>query len=46
MRSVLEQQIVRRTNRLLRVRQLVYLLLIFCAYAFPTVCCSASRRRS
>ena len=30
MRSVLEKQIVRRTNRLIRVRKLIWLLSIFC----------------
>ena len=42
MRSVLEKQIVRRTNRLIRVRKLMCLLSIFWVLAFPTVCCSAS----
>ena len=42
MRSVLEKQIVRRTNRLIRVRKLVCLLSIFCVFALPTVCCSGS----
>ena len=42
MRSVLEKQLVRRTNRLIRVRNLMCLLSIFCVFAFPTVCCSAS----
>src|SRR4030095_9109052 len=46
MRSVLEKQIVRRTNRLIRVRMLMCLLSIFWVFAFPTVCCSASRYRS
>src|SRR5262245_31037953 len=46
MRSVLETQIVRRTNRLIRVRMLMCLLSIFWVFAFPTVCCSASRYRS
>ena len=46
MRSVLEKQIVRRTNRLIRMRMLMCLLSIFCVCAFPTVCCSASRCRS
>jgi hypothetical protein len=46
MRSVLEKQIVRRTNRLIRVRILMCLLSIFCVLAFPTSCCSASRCRS
>src|SRR5262249_11007813 len=46
MRSVLEKQIVRRTNRLIRVRKLMCLLSIFCVCAFPTVCCSASTCRS
>src|SRR5262245_55856082 len=41
--SVLEKQIVRRTNRLIRVRKLICLLSIFCVLAFPTVCFSASR---
>jgi hypothetical protein len=44
--SVLEKQIVRRTNRLIRVRKLMCLLSIFCVCAFPIVCCSASRCRS
>ena len=35
MRSVLEKQIVRRTNRLMRVRMLMCLLSIFCVWAFP-----------
>jgi hypothetical protein len=34
-RSVFEKQIVRRTNRLIRVRRLVCLLSIRCLYAFP-----------
>src|SRR5262245_52863757 len=46
MRSVLEKQIVRRTNRLIRVRKLMCLLSIFCVFSFPTVCCSASTCRS
>src|SRR5215468_947769 len=46
MRSVLEKQIVRRTNRLIRVRKLICLLSIFCVLAFPTVCCSVSTCRS
>ena len=46
MRSVLEKQIVRRTNRLIRVRMLMCLLSIFWVFAFPIVCCSASRYRS
>jgi hypothetical protein len=46
MRSVFEKQIVRRTNRLIRVRRLMCLLSIFCVCAFPTVCCSASTCRS
>src|SRR5262249_44516895 len=46
MRSVLEKQIVRRTNRLIRVRKLMCLLSIFWVFAFPTVCCSASTCRS
>lgn len=46
MRSVFEKQIVRRTNRLIRVRKLMCLLSIFCVWAFPTVCCSASTCRS
>src|SRR5262252_7262744 len=46
MRSVFEKQIVRRTNRLIRVRRLMCLLSIFCVCAFPTVCCAASRCRS
>jgi hypothetical protein len=41
MRSVFEKQIVRRTNRLIRVRKLMCLLSIFRVFAFPTVCCSA-----
>ena len=44
--SVLEKQIVRRTNRLIRVRRLRCLLSIFCVLAFPTSCCSASRCHS
>jgi hypothetical protein len=40
MRSVLEKQIVRRTNRLIRVLRLMCLLSIFCVCAFPIVCCS------
>src|SRR5215471_15515921 len=36
MRSVLEKQIVRRTNRLIRVRRLMCLLSIFCGFSFPT----------
>src|SRR5262249_43197611 len=44
--SVLEKQIVRRTNRLIRVRKLMCLLSIFCVCAFPIVCRSASRCRS
>ena len=36
MRSVLEKQIVRRTNRLIRVRRLMCLLSIFCVLSFPT----------
>ena len=46
MRSVLEKQIVRRTNRLIRVRKLMCLPSIFYVSAFPTVCCSASTYRS
>ena len=46
MRSVLEKQIVRRTNRLIRVRKLICLLSIFCVFAFPTVCCLVSTCRS
>jgi hypothetical protein len=46
MRSILEKQIVRRTNRLIRVRRLMCLLSIFCVFSFPTVCCSASTCRS
>jgi hypothetical protein len=46
MRSVLEKQIVRRTNRLIRVRMLMCLLSIFWVCAFPTVCCSAATCRS
>ena len=42
----LEKQIVRRTNRLIRVRKLMCLLSIFWVFAFPTVCCSASTCRS
>jgi hypothetical protein len=34
--SVLEKQIVRRTNRLIRVRKLMGLLSIFWVFAFPT----------
>ena len=37
MRSVFEKQIVRRTNRLIRVRGLRCLLSILCVFAFPTV---------
>ena len=40
--SVLEKQIVRRTNRLIRVRRLMCLLSIFCVFALPTWCFSAS----
>ena len=36
MRSVLEKQIVRRTNRLIRVRRLICLLSIFCVFSLPT----------
>jgi hypothetical protein len=36
--SVLEKQIVRRTNRLIRVRKLMCLLSIFWVFASPTVC--------
>jgi hypothetical protein len=36
MRSVLEKQIVRRTNRLIRVRKLMCLLSIFWVFSFPT----------
>ena len=43
---IFEKQIVRRTNRLIRVRKLMCLLSIFCVWAFPTVCCSASTCRS
>jgi hypothetical protein len=43
---VLEKQIVRRTNRLIRVRKLMCLLSIFWVFSFPTVCCSASTCRS
>ena len=46
MRSVLEKQIVRRTNRLIRVRKLMCLLSIFCVFVCPTVCYSASTCRS
>ena len=46
MRSVFEKQIVRRTNRLIRVRRLMCLLSIFCVLALPASCCSASRCRS
>src|SRR6266568_6600640 len=35
MRSVFEKQIVRRTNRLIRVRRLMCLLSIFCVLALP-----------
>ena len=45
-RSVLEKQIVRRTNRLIRVRRLMCLLSIFWVFALPTSCVSASRCRS
>ena len=34
--SVLEKQIVRRTNRLIRVRKFICLLSIFWVFAFPT----------
>src|SRR5207244_2505729 len=34
--SVLEKHIVRRTNRLMRVRRLMCLLSIFCVFSFPT----------
>ena len=34
--SVLEKQIVRRTNRLMRVRRLMCLLSIFCVFSLPT----------
>jgi hypothetical protein len=34
--SVLEKQIVRRTNRLIRVRKFMCLLSIFWGFAFPT----------
>ena len=37
MRSVLEKQIVRRTNRLIRVRRLMCLLSIFCVLSLPTL---------
>ena len=40
---VLEKQIVRRTNRLIRVRKLMCLLSIFCVFSFPTLWFSASR---
>ena len=43
---VLEKQIVRRTNRLIRVRKLICLLSIFCVFALPTLCCSAFTWRS
>ena len=46
MRSVFEKPIVRRTNRLIRVRRLMCLLSIVCVLAFPTSCCAASRWRS
>jgi hypothetical protein len=36
MRSVLEKQIVRRINRLIRVRRLMCLLSIFCVFSLPT----------
>src|SRR5438128_1736052 len=36
MRSVLAKQLVRRTNRLIRVCTLMGLLSIFCVLAFPT----------
>jgi len=42
MRSVLEKQIVRRTNRLIRARKLVCLLSIFYVFSLPTVCLSGS----
>jgi hypothetical protein len=41
-----DYQIIRRTNLLIRVRKLICLLSIFCVFAFPTVCCSASTCRS
>jgi len=44
--TVFEKQIVRRTNRLIRVRSFRGLLSIFCVWAFPTVGRSASRCRS
>src|SRR5262249_38399828 len=44
--SVLEKQIVRRTNRLIRVRKLMCLLSIFCVFSLPTLWFSASRYRS
>ena len=34
--SVLEKQIVRRINRLIRVRRLICLLSIFCVFSLPT----------
>jgi hypothetical protein len=39
MRSVFEKQIVRRTNRLIRVRKLMCLLSIFCVCAFRVLLC-------
>jgi len=41
MRAVLEKQIVRRTNRLIRVRKLMCLLSIFCVFSFQP-CASLS----
>jgi hypothetical protein len=46
LRSVVAKQIGRRTNRLIRVRQLRCWLSICCVCAFPTVCCSVSTCRS
>ena len=40
--SAFGAQIVRRTNRLIRVRKLMCLLSIFWVFALPTVCFSAS----
>ena len=46
MHSVFEKQIVRHTNRLIRIRRLLCLLSIFCVLALPTSCCSTSRCHS
>jgi hypothetical protein len=45
-RSVFEKQMVRRTNRLIRVRKLMCLLSMRYMCSFPTVCCSAFTWRS